>query len=291
MSPDRAADPFDPYGNPRGTASTWADNRTFLNKITDATTGLIDIGAREHDPVLGRFVSLDPVFEATSSQELNGYTYTADNPVSQSDPTGLCADRDCPTRPAPGYENTTPGHTPGKPKKSANTLYEESKESYNGTAHTGSGDGAATHGTTTRSKGLGEEIAFGKLAGISDALDFASDVGNPVCWFDSASCSYDPSTTRKSIEGLGVNTDSPICKAACENGSEAIDWAVGGEFTAEDRALLEACGYSFAPTTPVLMAHGKSKPNQQDQGRRQSPGCKSKNWKASRHSCCAARVD
>ncbi|MFE3852406.1 RHS repeat-associated core domain-containing protein [Streptomyces griseorubiginosus] len=80
---------FDPYGNPRGTTTTWADNRTFLNKTTDTTTGLTDIGAREYDPTLGRFTSLDPVFEDDSPQELSGYTYAADNPVTESDPTGL----------------------------------------------------------------------------------------------------------------------------------------------------------------------------------------------------------
>ncbi|MFJ4633494.1 RHS repeat-associated core domain-containing protein [Streptomyces sp. NPDC088847] len=81
---------FDPYGNTRGATTTWADNRTFLNKTTDTTTGLTDIGAREYDPTTGRFISLDPVFEATSPQELGGYTYAGDNPVSDSDPTGLC---------------------------------------------------------------------------------------------------------------------------------------------------------------------------------------------------------
>ncbi|WP_051801270.1 RHS repeat domain-containing protein [Streptomyces sp. NRRL F-525] len=81
---------FDPYGNTRGTTTTWADNRTFLNKTTDTTTGLTDIGAREYDPSLGRFISLDPLFEATSPQELGGYTYAGDAPVTESDPTGLC---------------------------------------------------------------------------------------------------------------------------------------------------------------------------------------------------------
>lgn len=81
---------FDPYGNTRGTTITWVDNRTFLNKTTDTTTGLTDIGAREYDPTLGRFISLDPVFEVTSPQELGGYTYAGDNPIGESDPTGLC---------------------------------------------------------------------------------------------------------------------------------------------------------------------------------------------------------
>ncbi|MBC9731540.1 RHS repeat-associated core domain-containing protein, partial [Streptomyces sp. TRM68367] len=81
---------FDPYGNPRGTTTSWPENRTFLNKTTDTTTGLTDIGAREYDPTTGRFTSLDPVFEATTPQELGGYTYAGSNPVTDSDPTGLC---------------------------------------------------------------------------------------------------------------------------------------------------------------------------------------------------------
>lgn len=78
----------DPYGNSRGTTATWVDNRTFLDKTTDTTTGLTDVGAREYDPTLGRFISLDPLFENTSPQELGGYTYAGDNPVTFSDPTG-----------------------------------------------------------------------------------------------------------------------------------------------------------------------------------------------------------
>ncbi|MFG2471176.1 RHS repeat-associated core domain-containing protein [Streptomyces canus] len=79
---------FDPYGNPRGTTASWPDNRTFLDKTTDTTTGLTGVGAREYDPGLGRFVSLDPVFEDDSPQELGGYAYASDNPVTFSDPTG-----------------------------------------------------------------------------------------------------------------------------------------------------------------------------------------------------------
>jgi RHS repeat-associated protein len=79
---------FDPYGNPRGTTATWPDNRTFLNKTTDTTTGLTAVGAREYDPATGRFISLDPVLENTDPEALPGYAYTDDNPITQTDPTG-----------------------------------------------------------------------------------------------------------------------------------------------------------------------------------------------------------
>ncbi|MEV6546328.1 RHS repeat-associated core domain-containing protein [Streptomyces sp. NPDC051665] len=80
---------FDLYGNARGSTTSWVDNRTFLNKTTDETTGLTDIGAREYDPSTGRFVSLDPVFDTTDTQSLNGYGYADGNPVNVSDPTGM----------------------------------------------------------------------------------------------------------------------------------------------------------------------------------------------------------
>ncbi|MGW5611640.1 polymorphic toxin-type HINT domain-containing protein [Streptomyces sp. NPDC003753] len=88
---------FAPYGAPRGQAATWVDNRGFLNAPTDTNTGLTILGARQYDPDTGRFISLDPLFEATSPQELNGYSYAGNNPLTFSDPSGLrfCADDAC----------------------------------------------------------------------------------------------------------------------------------------------------------------------------------------------------
>jgi RHS repeat-associated protein len=81
-----------PYGAPRGTAPTnWPDNHGFLNKPQDTTTGLTDIGARWYDPTTATFASLDPVLEPSSPQQLNGYSYAADNPITGADPTGLMA--------------------------------------------------------------------------------------------------------------------------------------------------------------------------------------------------------
>ncbi|MBV1854119.1 RHS repeat domain-containing protein [Catellatospora tritici] len=85
--------PFTPYGGPRGTQpALWPDTHGFLGKPTDSTTGLNLIGARQYDPTTGRFISPDPVFQATDTNQLGGYSYAGNSPISHSDPTGLCRD-------------------------------------------------------------------------------------------------------------------------------------------------------------------------------------------------------
>ncbi|MFF2629433.1 polymorphic toxin-type HINT domain-containing protein [Kitasatospora griseola] len=81
---------YDPYGNPRGTQPTnWADNHGYLGKPADPTTGLNLLGARNYDPALGRFLTVDPVLEAGDPNQMGGYTYAGDNPSTHSDPSGL----------------------------------------------------------------------------------------------------------------------------------------------------------------------------------------------------------
>ncbi|WP_405812670.1 RHS repeat-associated core domain-containing protein [Streptomyces sp. NBC_01390] len=84
---------YDPFGNPRGTKpGSWVaadENHGFLGQPTDPVTGLDLLGARDYDPVLGRFLSPDPVFEAGDPNQMGGYTYAGDNPASGSDPNGL----------------------------------------------------------------------------------------------------------------------------------------------------------------------------------------------------------
>ncbi|MET9039139.1 RHS repeat-associated core domain-containing protein [Streptomyces mirabilis] len=59
---------------------------------SDPTSGITYIGAREYDPNSGRFISVDPVLDTSDPQSLNGYTYADNNPVTDSDPTGLWLD-------------------------------------------------------------------------------------------------------------------------------------------------------------------------------------------------------
>ncbi|GAA2374426.1 polymorphic toxin-type HINT domain-containing protein [Streptomyces cuspidosporus] len=82
-----------PFGAPRGQKpQAWPDDKSFLGKPADSTTGLTHIGAREYDPILGQFLSLDPLLSPGQAQSLNGYSYANQNPATASDPTGLCMD-------------------------------------------------------------------------------------------------------------------------------------------------------------------------------------------------------
>lgn len=85
---------FTPFGAPRGaTVGTWEMGRGFLGDtsptaVTDAGSGLVHLGAREYDPVLGRFLSVDPVMDLSDPTQFNAYGYADNNPVTMSDPAG-----------------------------------------------------------------------------------------------------------------------------------------------------------------------------------------------------------
>ncbi|MEU1542050.1 ricin-type beta-trefoil lectin domain protein [Actinacidiphila glaucinigra] len=80
----------DPFGVQRGTqTATWRSHRGYLGGTDDNTTGLTHLGAREYDTDTGRFISADPVLDIARPLSLNGYAYSANNPVTLSDPSGL----------------------------------------------------------------------------------------------------------------------------------------------------------------------------------------------------------
>src|SRR5690606_9996702 len=81
---------FTPFGAPRGASLVWPDNRGSLNKPRDTNTGLTSARARYYDPVLCRLLRLDPPTVVGEPQQWDGYTYASHNPITLSDPTGLC---------------------------------------------------------------------------------------------------------------------------------------------------------------------------------------------------------
>ncbi|MEU9407864.1 RHS repeat-associated core domain-containing protein [Streptomyces sp. NPDC048281] len=85
-----------PFGTPRGaTVGVWPDDKAFLGMPTDTGTGLTHVGAREYDPSTGQFISVDPLLALEQHQSLNGYSYSDNNPVTTSDPSGLSNQISC----------------------------------------------------------------------------------------------------------------------------------------------------------------------------------------------------
>ncbi|WP_369383250.1 polymorphic toxin-type HINT domain-containing protein [Streptomyces sp. cg36] len=85
-----------PFGEDRGTPpATWAGTKGFVGGTMDTQTGLTHLGAREYDPSLGRFLSVDPVLAADDPQSLDGYAYSNNNPATLSDPSGLRPEGGC----------------------------------------------------------------------------------------------------------------------------------------------------------------------------------------------------
>jgi RHS repeat-associated protein len=102
----------DAYGNDLGTiqGGPWPDQHGFLGKPKSDDTGLTDVGARNYDAVTGRFISADPVLDPGSPQQLNGYAYAGNNPVTNSDPSGLWFNNNAPD----GECNYGCGYKPGQ---------------------------------------------------------------------------------------------------------------------------------------------------------------------------------
>jgi RHS repeat-associated protein len=95
----------DPFGGDRTPTTTDSDtgevltgadrlpgDRRFLGAaggVEDTGTGLVLLGARYYDPVIGRFLSVDPQLDPGTPAQFNAYVYSGNNPITYSDPSGL----------------------------------------------------------------------------------------------------------------------------------------------------------------------------------------------------------
>ncbi|MFJ3302165.1 ricin-type beta-trefoil lectin domain protein [Streptomyces sp. NPDC086549] len=214
---------YDPYGNPRGTTpSTWVapdENHGFLGKPDDTTTGLNLLGARNYDPTLGRFLTVDPLFEVGDPNQMGGYTYAGDNPASGSDPTGTIKVNSDGTQCSGGWKKCGPG--------------------------TGGGGGTSTNGGTTKTSS-GNSGNRGGTGGsrCNQAAKFACDVSN------AQHDTTPPPTAGQVVDVLGLSVVSyaiAISFSACE--IDTAFWAsyacitgAGEAFTAACSGIMGDCG-------------------------------------------------
>ncbi len=76
-----------PYGGLRANDAIATTDRGFLGQTEDAATGLDYLNNRYLDPTFGRFISVDPLISMTR----DAYGYGNNNPITFSDPSGLCS--------------------------------------------------------------------------------------------------------------------------------------------------------------------------------------------------------
>ena len=78
---------YAPYGKQALTATKHPESKGWIGERLDDEIGLMYLHARYYDPMLGRFLSPDPI--ARPGQNLNRYTYGLNDPINMLDPSGL----------------------------------------------------------------------------------------------------------------------------------------------------------------------------------------------------------
>ncbi|MFE9782254.1 RHS repeat domain-containing protein [Streptomyces sp. NPDC005775] len=156
-----------PFGSPRGTEpTTWPDDKAFLGKPADKSTGLTHIGAREYDPGIGQFISVDPILAPENHQSLNGYSYADNTPVTASDPTGLMRRHDSSGGADPGSDNCYAGNMSASCDGIGGNNMGTSSDS-------GGSDGSGTTTSATTGGGSGSGTYLTYIAGAKNI---------PVCF-------------------------------------------------------------------------------------------------------------
>ncbi|MEY9211487.1 RHS repeat-associated protein [Thermobifida halotolerans] len=77
------------FGTDRGSTGTWPTDKGFVSGTVDESTGLVQLGARAYDANIGRFISADPIIDFVDSQQMHGYAYANNSPITFSDSDGL----------------------------------------------------------------------------------------------------------------------------------------------------------------------------------------------------------
>jgi RHS repeat-associated protein len=90
---------FEPFGTRWRTVGTGIDDteRGFTGHEHLDSVDLVHMNGRVQDPLLGRFISADPIVQAPyNGQSLNRYSYVWNNPLTFADPTGFCTNDEDP---------------------------------------------------------------------------------------------------------------------------------------------------------------------------------------------------
>ncbi len=277
---------FTPYGQDRGPNISTIDNRGFLNQPTNTTTGLTHLGARDYDPTTGRFITVDPILDITDPQQMNGYAYASNNPITFSDPDGLMARAEdgggcggtCP--PPPWVGNETP-----KKKKSTG------RRVWDGIVGGGKDFGKGLFGSVTSPitegmrdfRSVNERYQSGEIS----TSDWFWENVRLVGWHGCKMTACAPFLLVKGIYDLGASAISGYGSGDVEGGTRSTTNLLltvasiaipgvklpfkgakppaaapvkPGPVEIATKTARACVTHSFDPSTPVLMADGSTKP-------------------------------
>jgi RHS repeat-associated protein len=186
-----------PYGEDRTSSpSGWTGTKGYVGGTRDAT-GLTHLGAREYDPTLGRFISRDGVMDNADPQQMHGYAYSHNSPVTRSDPSGLIDTCDeqgtsCSGASTGPDEESTSAHASSGAKAAG-----RSSKSGKASGQSGKGQKDTSKTATSASKpltGVGAAMVGGAVAGARHTpptlweLLTTDPYHHPWCQDDPLSC-------------------------------------------------------------------------------------------------------
>ncbi|MFI6285084.1 polymorphic toxin-type HINT domain-containing protein [Streptomyces sp. NPDC051018] len=265
------------FGAPRGPQpTTWKGDRSFVGGIKDTDTGLTHLGAREYDPNIARFISVDPLLQVDIPQTLNGYSYGAQNPLINPDPSGLGVP-ECHSGALDRCRN-------GVPTK--DSTYHPERERDNCTSNCYDGPEATGDSSVTKQRGGKSWMGKATDAFVKKAVDFGSGMMDSTVqpFKDIRSCITLEGKCEEALAGVQKMYNPLTAVPDMAKGAYAEASEIYGDFsngrTAEGSGKLAFSAViaiiskrviaakakpkgkcsSFIPGTLVVMADGKTKP-------------------------------
>src|SRR5262249_34132334 len=96
---------YNPFGKSEELDTATGVTAGFTGHEDESSLGLVNMGGRLYDPIIGRFTTADPFVQASFwSQGLNRYSYTWNNFMNWTDPSGFENDGGAPSGASDGGE-------------------------------------------------------------------------------------------------------------------------------------------------------------------------------------------
>lgn len=235
-----------PVGSTETQTDHNADRYGFTHQEMLDNVGIVHMNGRIYDPNLGRFLSVDPVFEfPTNTQSLNPYSYVLNNPLSMTDPTGYVADS-CGTG-----QTSCPDSSPQSQSTTVHVSY------------TPTGSHIAISGTVTATAlGNGNYAVTGSNKAVAQAFNSGAKAtfGNGVQTVQSAADAQTKPTDTSTIgspENVAKSRDPEPAASTVKN-------SVDPNAYYKSQGLVKVNGNTLTANIPYAVASGVSDKNVQE---------------------------